>query len=75
MYTGYDENDLDLDLFCREVIHTDIEHLRQTPNRNVWLGAHHADEAALFEQVVEDDRLVRRGAVEEAFGELRGGCW
>ncbi|KAL5510942.1 hypothetical protein ACEPAG_4699 [Sanghuangporus baumii] len=32
---GYDENDLDLDLFCREIIHTDIEILRQTPNSNV----------------------------------------
>ncbi|KAL5536205.1 hypothetical protein ACEPAF_26 [Sanghuangporus sanghuang] len=32
---GYDENDLDLDLFCREIIHADIEILRQTPNSNV----------------------------------------
>ncbi|KIP03186.1 hypothetical protein PHLGIDRAFT_253223 [Phlebiopsis gigantea 11061_1 CR5-6] len=65
---GYDDNDLDLDLFCREVIHADMEHLKQTPNRNAWLGARHPDDAALFEQVFEENRLVRRGLVEEAFG-------
>ncbi|KAI0027137.1 Bestrophin, RFP-TM, chloride channel-domain-containing protein [Vararia minispora EC-137] len=37
---GYDENDLDLDLFCREVIHTDLERLRRTPGANVFLGSH-----------------------------------
>ena len=74
LHTGYDDNDLDLDLFCREVIHADIEHLKQTPNRNAWLGARHPGDAALFEQVVEDDRLMKRGAVEEAFGESSDQC-
>ena len=29
------QNDLDLDLFCREIIHADIEGLRRTPSPNV----------------------------------------
>ncbi|KAL5493057.1 hypothetical protein ACEPAI_4505 [Sanghuangporus weigelae] len=32
---GYDENDLDLDLFCREIICVDIETLKKTHNSNV----------------------------------------
>ncbi|KAF9445947.1 UPF0187-domain-containing protein [Macrolepiota fuliginosa MF-IS2] len=35
---GYDENDLDLDLFCREIIHCDIKHLKTTPCVNAYLG-------------------------------------
>ncbi|TCD62011.1 hypothetical protein EIP91_007629 [Steccherinum ochraceum] len=35
---GYDENDLDLDMFCREIIRTDIEYLKQTPCPNAYLG-------------------------------------
>ncbi|KAI0048512.1 UPF0187-domain-containing protein [Auriscalpium vulgare] len=41
---GYDEhaqNDLDLDMFCREIVHADIERLKLTPGANVFLGAHH----------------------------------
>ncbi|KAL5536206.1 hypothetical protein ACEPAF_27 [Sanghuangporus sanghuang] len=32
---GYDENDLDLDLFCREIIHADIKTLKKAHNSNV----------------------------------------
>ncbi|KLO18968.1 UPF0187-domain-containing protein [Schizopora paradoxa] len=38
---GYDDNDLDLDLFCREIIHADIESLKRTPCPNVRLPAKH----------------------------------
>ncbi|KAI0057278.1 UPF0187-domain-containing protein [Artomyces pyxidatus] len=38
---GYDENDLDLDMFCRDIVHADIERLKQTPGANVYLGSHH----------------------------------
>ena len=37
---GYDENDLDLDMFCNEIVRTDVERLKRTPNRNVFLGGH-----------------------------------
>ncbi|KII87025.1 hypothetical protein PLICRDRAFT_242552 [Plicaturopsis crispa FD-325 SS-3] len=39
---GYDENDLDLDMFVREIVHTDIEVLKRTPCRNAWLPMKHA---------------------------------
>lgn len=37
---GYDENDLDLDMFCNEIVRADVERLKRTPNRNVFLGGH-----------------------------------
>jgi len=39
---GYDENDLDLDLICREIIHPDISRLKNTPGLNVSLSLHEA---------------------------------
>ncbi|KAF5389260.1 hypothetical protein D9757_003440 [Collybiopsis confluens] len=33
---GYDDNDLDLDLFCQEIIHVDIENLKRTPCLNAY---------------------------------------
>ncbi|KAK0464346.1 Bestrophin, RFP-TM, chloride channel-domain-containing protein [Desarmillaria tabescens] len=33
---GYDENDLDLDMFCREIIHVDIENLKKSPCLNAY---------------------------------------
>ena len=35
------QNDLDLDLFCREIIHADVEHLRTSPCLNAYLGSSH----------------------------------
>lgn len=35
---GYDENDLDLDLICREMVHADLARLKKTPGVNVFLG-------------------------------------
>ncbi|KAI0666939.1 Bestrophin, RFP-TM, chloride channel-domain-containing protein [Trametes maxima] len=36
---GYDENDLDLDFFCRAIVHADIERLKRVVCPNVYLGA------------------------------------
>ncbi|GLB38067.1 putative UPF0187-domain-containing protein [Lyophyllum shimeji] len=35
---GYDDNDLDLDLFCQQIIHTDIAHLKTSPCLNAYFG-------------------------------------
>ncbi|TFK25391.1 UPF0187-domain-containing protein [Coprinopsis marcescibilis] len=35
---GYDDNDLDLDLFCSEIIGSDIKHLKVSPGLNVYLA-------------------------------------
>ncbi|KAJ7682841.1 Bestrophin, RFP-TM, chloride channel-domain-containing protein [Mycena rosella] len=36
---GYDENDLDLDMFCQDIIKQDIESLKSSPCLNAYLGA------------------------------------
>ncbi|PPQ71454.1 hypothetical protein CVT24_011966 [Panaeolus cyanescens] len=36
---GYDDNDLDLDLFCREIIHADLKNLKVSPCLNAYFGA------------------------------------
>ncbi|KAI0077244.1 UPF0187-domain-containing protein [Panus rudis PR-1116 ss-1] len=41
---GYDENDLDLDMFCRAVVHADFEHLRRTPCMNALTNVGHRSE-------------------------------
>ncbi|KAF7354224.1 hypothetical protein MVEN_01110200 [Mycena venus] len=33
---GYDDNDLDLDMFCREIIRQDIQCLKKAPCLNAW---------------------------------------
>ncbi|KAF8161654.1 Bestrophin, RFP-TM, chloride channel-domain-containing protein [Crassisporium funariophilum] len=35
---GYDDNDLDLDLFCHHIIHADIKHLKTSPCLNAYFG-------------------------------------
>ncbi|KAG6840649.1 hypothetical protein C0991_005326 [Blastosporella zonata] len=35
---GYDDNDLDLDLFFRDIIHADVEHLKTGPCLNAYFG-------------------------------------
>ncbi|KIM45329.1 hypothetical protein M413DRAFT_442007 [Hebeloma cylindrosporum] len=39
---GYDDNDLDLDLFCRAIIHADIKQLKSSPCLNAYLGTEQA---------------------------------
>lgn len=38
---GYDDNDLDLDLFCQDIIHLDIERLKMSPCLNAYLSTTH----------------------------------
>ncbi|KAH8088981.1 Bestrophin, RFP-TM, chloride channel-domain-containing protein [Cristinia sonorae] len=56
------QNDLDLDMFCREIIHADFEHLKRMPSPNVFLG----DE----EFIGRIDQLARgdHSRVEDLFG-------
>ncbi|OCH85912.1 UPF0187-domain-containing protein [Obba rivulosa] len=59
---GYDENDLDLDLFCEEIVHADIERLRRMPCPNIFLGAGDKDK--------NKDQDIKKGTVraEDVFG-------
>ncbi|EPT03024.1 hypothetical protein FOMPIDRAFT_1159620 [Fomitopsis schrenkii] len=62
---GYDENDLDLDMFCNEIIRADVERLKRTPNRNVFLGGHqHRADASNEKGKATDWR------VEDVFGAI-----
>ncbi|KAM6503006.1 Bestrophin, RFP-TM, chloride channel domain containing protein [Amanita muscaria] len=38
---GYDDNDLDLDLFCQDIIHLDIERLKMSPCLNGYRSTAH----------------------------------
>ncbi|KAJ6482961.1 Bestrophin, RFP-TM, chloride channel-domain-containing protein [Mycena vitilis] len=40
---GYDENDLDLDMFCQDIIRQDIESLKSAPCLNAYLGPEHPE--------------------------------
>ena len=37
-----EQNDLDLDFFCRAIVHADVERLKRVSCPNAYLGAHHA---------------------------------
>jgi hypothetical protein len=39
-HLGYDDNDLDLDLLCRDIVRRDIQSLKRAPCANAWLGPH-----------------------------------
>ena len=54
---GYDRNDLDLDFFCRELIHVEIEDLRRTQAPNSYLALPNAIKAT---------DIYGRGAVVDA---------
>ncbi|KAI0685218.1 Bestrophin, RFP-TM, chloride channel-domain-containing protein [Cytidiella melzeri] len=62
---GYDDNDLDIDLFCHAIVHSDLEKMKETPWKNVWLGHPHPIPAA------NADQGGKHGRVEETFGQQR----
>jgi len=60
---GYDDNDLDLDLFCNEIIHADIETLKRTPCHNVYLPEHKGHNRVSIVDMAQE----RRQAEENVF--------
>ncbi|EIN06373.1 UPF0187-domain-containing protein [Punctularia strigosozonata HHB-11173 SS5] len=61
---GYDENDLDLDLFCKHVVHADIDRLKRTPCVNVWFGSYHA--------TLVDAGREAKPELDKVFGHVEG---
>ncbi len=60
------QNDLDLDFFCRAIVHADIERLKRVVCPNVFLGAHHAGtQLQLSARTLATDPHAR---VEAVFG-------
>lgn len=39
MDVDYDQNDLDMDMFCQQIIHPEIERLKQSPCLNAYMGS------------------------------------
>jgi len=54
---GYDENDLDLDLFCRVIIHDDLELLKHTPCFNSYAESDKGIAGAVAEMLRSDGPL------------------
>lgn len=56
---GYDENDLDLELFCQEIVGTDLKHLKQAPALNAYLGPLHNHPVVLHRRSSTLDELTK----------------
>ncbi|KAI0349358.1 hypothetical protein OH77DRAFT_1582217 [Trametes cingulata] len=66
----YSLNDLDLDFFCRAIVHADIERLKRVVCPNVYLGAHHhAGSDAPRVPLAHDFAVDPRTRLEAVFGE------
>lgn len=64
--TYFEQNDLDVDMFCREIIQADIEHLKNTPCLNASFGSKSFEGEVLANGLNPDDSRARH--VEGAFG-------
>jgi len=66
---GYDENDLDLDLFCQEIVHKDIDGLKSTPCLNAYFS-HHGEDLAQRSIVQTSANLTADQQERDVFGTL-----
>ncbi|KAG2015047.1 hypothetical protein CC2G_008353 [Coprinopsis cinerea AmutBmut pab1-1] len=62
---GYDDNDLDLDLFCSEVVGSDIKHLKQSPALNVYLGPLQEDPQIIHRRSMTLDSITNNTEDED----------
>ncbi|KZT22528.1 hypothetical protein NEOLEDRAFT_1097736 [Neolentinus lepideus HHB14362 ss-1] len=63
---GYDENDLDLDLFCHDVIDAEMTTLKKKSGPNIFSGSHHTGGT-----VVENVKREQKQAIN-VFGPIDG---
>ncbi|KAG6907924.1 hypothetical protein DXG01_006854 [Tephrocybe rancida] len=64
------QNDLDLDLFCRDIVHTDMQHLRSSPCLNAYFGPVEARPVPVHRQSMTVVELSERETEVEGAGEL-----
>lgn len=63
------QNDLDLDLFCQEIVHKDIDHLKGIPCLNSYLT--HQDKGPAHRSIVETSMKGGKVVAEQdVFGTL-----
>jgi len=66
---GYDENDLDLDLFCQQIVHKDIDGLKGTPCLNAYLT--HRGKGPTYRSIVQtSSKVPREQQAQDMFGVL-----
>jgi len=67
---GYDENDLDLDLFCQDIVHKDIDQLKGTPCLNTYFT--HRSSGMVHRSIVETSaRVLNDEQEQDVFGILQ----
>jgi predicted membrane chloride channel (bestrophin family) len=66
---GYDENDLDLDLFCQEIVHKDIDGLKGTPCLNAYIP-HHGKGPSHRSIVETSAKVPKEREEQDVFGTL-----
>ncbi|KAJ2932541.1 hypothetical protein H1R20_g4565, partial [Candolleomyces eurysporus] len=57
---GYDDNDLDLDLFCKAIIGVDINHLKSSPALNAHLGPLHENPTVVHRRSLTLNEMSNR---------------
>ncbi|KAF6748700.1 Bestrophin, RFP-TM, chloride channel-domain-containing protein [Ephemerocybe angulata] len=62
---GYDDNDLDLDLFCKSIIGLDINHLKTSPALNSYLGPLQEDPQVLHRRSLTLNEITSSTAVDD----------
>ncbi|KAF7984786.1 hypothetical protein HWV62_11778 [Athelia sp. TMB] len=67
---GYDENDLDLDLFCQEIVHKDLDGLKSTPCLNAYFS-HHGAELAQRSIVETSAKIPVNEQEQDVFGSVQ----
>ncbi|KAF7288829.1 hypothetical protein HMN09_01364800 [Mycena chlorophos] len=67
---GYDENDLDLDLFCQDIIRVDIESLKAAPCLNAWLAPHERENGREHGLVRHRSMTLTEATAHDEFDEV-----
>lgn len=70
---GYDANDLDLDLFCKEIIRPEMSRLKRTSCLNAWFSRRWKEK--ILKEQEKRNKWIRKGIVtmEEEYGAVNGG--
>ncbi|ESK92461.1 UPF0187-domain-containing protein [Moniliophthora roreri MCA 2997] len=62
---GYEPSDLDLDFFCREVIHIEMARLKRSPCLNAWFSRRWKERILREEEKWKQNQWIRKGIVND----------
>jgi ion channel-forming bestrophin family protein len=63
------QNDLDLDVFCQQIVHKDIDGLKGTPCLNAYL-THHSNDSTYRSIVQTSSKAPKEQQEQDVFGVL-----